>query len=176
MKKLYVDMSEIKGGFGIADEDDTEILMSGVIIESMPIEERNENIKEYLKYKEKYDIRFIFDDDIPNISFFTIPEFYIIASDSDGGYIGGIGIDFELWDSNPIYYISSELKCYLINKSSKKFMKSPRGWRSSLMPCDKITIYKSKAEAEKYVNFLDINDELKDLPTAEELFAEDVIF
>lgn len=176
MKKLYVDMSEIKGGFGIAEEDDTEILMSGVIIESMPIEERDENKKFYRKYKEEYDIRFIFDDDIPNISFFTIPEFYIIASDSDGGYIGGIGSGFDLWNSNPIYYISSELKCYLINKSSKKFMKSPRGWRSSLMPCDKITIYKSKAEAEKYVNFLDINEELKDLPTAEELFAEDVIF
>ena len=169
-------MTEIKGGFGIAAEDDTEILMSGVMIDSMLIEERDENKKEYRRYKENYDIRFIFDDDIPNISFFTIPEFYIIASDSDGGYIGGIGSGFELWSKEPIYYISSELKCYLINKSSKKFMKLPKGWRSSLTPCDKITIYKSKAEAEKYVDFLDINDELKALPTAEDLFPEDVIF
>ncbi|MCQ4795246.1 hypothetical protein NE604_06280 [Anaerofustis stercorihominis] len=176
MNKLYVDMTGINGGFGIAADDDTEVLMSGVIIESMPKEERDENKKEYIRYKDKYDIHFIFDDDIPSIDFFTIPEFYLIAADSDGGYIGGIGLDFELWSRNPIYYISKELKCYLINKSSKRFMKSPKDWKSSLTPYDKITIYKSKAEAEKYVDFLDINDELGDLPSAKDLFPENVIF
>ena len=55
-------------------------------------------------------------------------------------------------------------------------MKSPKDWKSSLTPYDKITIYKSKAEAEKYVDFLDINDELGDLPSAKDLFPENVIF
>ena len=100
----------------------------------------------------------------------------MIASDSDGGYIGGIGSSFELWSSEPIYYISNELKCYLINKSSKKFMKLPNDWKNLLTLNDKITINISKAEAEKYVDFLDINDELKGLLTAKDLFSKNVIF
>jgi hypothetical protein len=69
MRKVYLDKTEINNYIGVFVKD-AEVIPTGTTIYYMSTKYKNE---EYQKYADNYDIHFIFDDDIPTLSFYTVP-------------------------------------------------------------------------------------------------------
>ena len=130
---------------------DVEIVRAGTTVYSMPIRHKN---AEYERFAKEYDIHFVFDDNIPAVDFYTIPQVDILATDSNGGYIGTIGQMSDLESNAPIGYIDKDRQCYLISKNGKEFMEKVSSWKYALEPYDEIKFYSSKAEAMKENEFL----------------------
>lgn len=149
MRKVYLDRKELPGAVNI---EDTEIISAGTTIFSMSVNDRNE---EYQRYANNYDIQFIFDDNIPNIEFFTVPHVDILAKDSKGGYIGTVGQQCDLRSDAPICYINRELECFIISENGEDFLSNTESWQDNLKPYDKITVYRSKEEAKRELEIID---------------------
>lgn len=149
MKKIYLDVTELKECTSVWIKD-VEIIRAGTTVYSMPIRHKNE---EYERFAKEYDIHFIFDDNIPVIDFYTIPQVDILATDSRGGYIGTIGQMSDLESEAPICYIDRDRKCYLISKTGKDFLQKVSSWKDVLAPYEEIKFYSSKTEAMKENEF-----------------------
>ena len=111
---------------------------------------------EYQRYADAYDIQFIFDDCVPKLRFYTVPLVDIVAKDSDGGFIGSLGQQFDLENDSPICYINKDLECFIVSENGKKFLENIESWKKNLIPYDKITFYTSKEEAESKLDFFDL--------------------
>lgn len=153
MKKVYVDMTE-NSSCVIIFIKNTDVIEAGTTIYSMPITDKN---TEYQKIADEHDVHFIFDDNIPNIDFYTIPFLNIMAIDSDGGYIGTVGEISDLDSNAPICYIDRYGKTFFIADNFKIFLDKIASWKSNLQPYDKIQLFHSKDEAHKMYEFLDVN-------------------
>ncbi len=153
MKTLYLDRTGNRC-IGISAKD-INIVNAGTTIYAMPISDKN---KEYNKIADKYDIHFIFDDNVPKIDFYTIPQVDIMATDSNGGYIGTIGQISDLESNAPICYIDKNRKCYLIAENGKMFLNVLSIWKTCLKEYNHITFYKSIDHAKQKVEFIDIPD------------------
>ncbi|WLR57000.1 hypothetical protein LC048_09080 [Mesobacillus subterraneus] len=152
MRKVYLDRTELTGAINV-NLKDTEIKFAGTTIYSMSVNERNEA---YKKYAADYDIQFIFDDDIPHIEFYTVPHLDIMAKDSKGGFIGTIDQQCDLESDAPIYYINKDLECLIISENGEGFLSNIESWQDNLKPYEKLTVYRSKAEAEMELEFIDL--------------------
>lgn len=120
----YFDVAECNGiGVFIKGID---LIASGNTIYSMPIKYKNQK---YQRIAENYDIHFIFDDNIPQIDFYTIPYIDIMAMDSFGGYIGTVGEMSNLESTAPICYISKEKQFYIVADNFKVFMQHLASWK-----------------------------------------------
>ena len=153
MRKVYLDRTEFTGAIYVFSKD-TEIRQAGTTIYSMSVNNKNE---EYQKYANDYDIQFIFDDDIPHLEFYTVPYVDIMAKDSKGGFIGTVGQQCDLESDAPICYINKELECLIISENGKDFLSNIESWQDNLKPHDKMTVYRSKAEAEMELEFIDLS-------------------
>lgn len=154
MSKVYLDTTELQlSGISFVGIEDTEIILAGTIINSMDINEKND---EYQRYADDYDIQFIFDDCIPSLRFYTVPLVDIVAKDSDGGFIGSLGQQFDLESDSPICYINKELECFIVSKNITEFLENVESWKKNLMLYDKITFYTSKGEAESKLEFFNL--------------------
>lgn len=154
MSKVYLDTTELQlSGISFVGIEDTEIILAGTIINSMDINEKND---EYQRYADDYDIQFIFDDCIPSLRFYTVPLVDIVAKDSDGGFIGSLGQQFDLESDSPICYINKELECFIVSKNITGFLENVESWKKNLMLYDKITFYTSKGEAESKLEFFNL--------------------
>ena len=156
MKKLFLDQTEANEYMSIFIKG-AEIIRAGTTIYSMSVKDKN---AEYERYADEYDIHFIFDDDIPQINFYTIPQVDIMATDSQGGFIGTIGQMTDLESDAQICYIDNERNCYLIAENAKDFIKCAPIWRNCLKDYNGITFYNSKSDAEKVVEFVDWKSDL----------------
>ena len=154
MRKIYLDRTAFSGAVFVNLED-TEIISAGTTTNSMGVHNRNE---EYQTYANDYDIQFIFDDDIPHLEFYTVPYVDIMAKDSKGGFIGTVGQQCDLKSEAPICYINKELESFKISENGKDFLSKVESWRDNMKPYDKITVYRSKAEAETELEFIDLSD------------------
>ena len=152
MRKIYLDRTEFTGAIGVFLED-AEIITAGTTIYSMSVNDRND---EYQRYAKDYDIHFIFDDCIPHLEFYTVPQVDIMAKDSKGGFIGTIGQSCNLESDAPICYINKDLECFIISENGADFLSNIESWQNNLKPYDKITFYYSKAEAEMELEFIDL--------------------
>ena len=126
---------------------------AGTSIFSMPDTIKNGKWK---SFADKYDIHFIFDNAIPEVKFYAVPQFHIIATDSNGGLIGIIGGKDSLNTHLPIGYVSPERKCYLISPSGNSFLENINQWKQLLKPYNTLTLFNSKEAAKKEENFLDL--------------------
>lgn len=153
MRKVYLDRKELPGAI-IVNIKDAEVIPAGTTIYSMSVCHKNE---EYQKYANDYDIQFIFDDDIPHFEFYTVPYVDIMAKDSKGGYIGTVGQQCDLDSDAPICYINRDLECLIISENGEDFLSNIGAWQDNLKPYDKITVYRSKAEAEMKLEFIDLS-------------------
>ena len=90
---------------------------------------KNEN---YQQYADEYDIHFIFDDNIPKLSFYTVPQVDVFATDSEGGLIVLVGSITDLESNSPICYINKNKKCFLIANDFKNFLERTDNWKSIL--------------------------------------------
>lgn len=133
-------------------DEDYEVVTAGTTIYSMDVALK----KEYQIYADTYDIYFIFDDNIPEIDFYTTPQVDIIAIDSVGGFIGAVGESFILESDAPICYINKGLECFLIAENGREFIQNIESWRKRLKPYNKITFYPSKVDAEKELIFIEL--------------------
>ncbi|WP_100333599.1 hypothetical protein [Bacillus alkalisoli] len=153
MRKVYLDRTELIGAINVNIED-TEVILAGTTIFPMSAQYKNE---EYQKCASDYDIQFIFDDDIPHLEFFTVPHVDIMAKDSKGGIIGTVYQKCDSESDAPICYINRDLECYINSENEKDFLINIGTWQYNLKPYDKITVYRSKAEAETELEFIDLS-------------------
>lgn len=153
MRKIYLDRTAFSGAIAINIED-TEIISAGTTINSMGVHDRNE---EYQTYANDYDIQFIFDDDIPHLEFFTVPHVDIMAKDSKGGFVGIVYRQCDSESDEPICYINGDLECFIIFENVEDFLSKLGTWQDNMKPYDKITVYRSKAEAETELEFIDLS-------------------
>lgn len=154
MIKKYFDITESNGaGIFFVGIKDTEMILAGTTINSMSNSEKND---EYQRYADDYDIQFIFDDCVPQLEFYTVPFVDIIAKDSEGGFIGSLGQQFDLEGDAPICYINRDLKCFIVSDNAIKFLTNVGLWKDNLIPSDKIALYSSKVDAQKDLEFVDL--------------------
>lgn len=154
MKKMYLDVTETDGCISVWMQD-TEIVNAGTTIYSMSVKHKNEA---YQSYADEYDIHFIFDDSIPKIDFYTIPQVDIFATDSKGGYIATIGQMSDLESDAPICYIDKDKHSYRIAQNGKEFLENVSKWEKILEPYDGIIFYHSKEDAMKENEFINIDE------------------
>jgi hypothetical protein len=154
MRKIYLDRTAFSGAI-VVNLEDTEIISAGTTINSMGVHHRNE---EYQTYANEYDIQFIFDDDIPHLEFFTVPHVDIAAKDSKGGFVGIVYQQCDSESDAPICYINRDLECFIVSENVEDFLSNIGTWQDNMKPYDKITVYRSKAEAETELEFIDLSD------------------
>ena len=150
MKKIYFDITETQGAISIFMKD-AKVLPAGTTVYTMPIKAKN---AEYQRYAEEYDIHFIFDDCVPQPDFYAVPWVDILATDSEGGYIGTVGQLSDLQSDAPICYIDKDKRCYLIAQNGAAFLEKASEWKSGLKLYDEITLYQSKEQAKSGVTFI----------------------
>lgn len=151
----YLDMTQVKGCFGVIPENGEVIVLTGVSVNSMPLSVKRKEGEAYDDFARKYGIHFIFDDCIPEIDFYTVPKIEVAATDGDGGFIASVGEPFSLRDSVPLIYISAERKAYLITEDSRKFLSIASKWKEKLTPYDGVALYASIEDALKDYSIID---------------------
>ncbi len=150
MKKVYIDRTENKECVSLFFND-AEVVNAGTTITSMSQRHYNE---EYKKFADEYDIKFIFDNNVPMIDFYTVPQFDIMAIDSDGGYIGTIGSESNLEFDYPIGYIDKDRNCFLIASCGKEFVENVVNWKAHKQPYEDINIFRCKEDAKNELEFI----------------------
>lgn len=150
MKKLYYDRTENADCVSIFVKD-AEIIPAGTTVFSMSIKSKNE---EYQKFGDEYDIHFIFDDNIPEIDFYTTPQTDIFAFDSKGGFFAAVGGITDVDGTEPVCYIDNNRKCFIIADNMRNFLESAPYWRKNMVPDKEISFFPSKKEAEKVNEFI----------------------
>lgn len=134
---------------------DAQVISAGATICSMPVKDKNE---EYQRYAEEFDIHFIFDDHIPQLDFYTIPQVDIFATDSTGGYIGSLGQPVNLRSDAPICYIHRNRLCFRIAQNGSEFLNHAAEWKTRLTPCGEVEFYDSCQQAKESHDFLDLTE------------------
>lgn len=139
-KKYYIDVEQIYPKYGGAvgfctTGDDHELVCAGKFILSMPVTEKKE--KAYQVLAEEYDVRFLFDDAIPELEFYPIPQMCIFAVDSEGGSFASPNTSIDISEENaPVYYISKDLRCYYVAPNLFAFLQlivfNP-GWKNDFV-------------------------------------------
>lgn len=154
MGKVYLDAVELAECeiLSVIIDGDDEVISVGTTVHSMDVAFKND----YQIYADTYDIHFIFDDNIPNIEFYTNPQIDIIAVDSAGGFIGAVGDSFDIESDAPICYINQKLECFVIAKNGKEFIENVASWKKNLKLFNEIVFYPSKVEAEKELSFVEL--------------------
>lgn len=132
----------------------TRIVPAGTTIYSMSVKDR---CAEYDLLAEKYNIHFIFDDHIPTIDFYALPQVDIMASDGAGGFFGTLGEVSGLDSQAPICYIDKDRNCFLIAPDFRNFLEHLDHWRESAVPYEEITLFSSREEAMKKHKFVDLS-------------------
>ena len=150
MNKVYLDVTKRENCAAIFIED-TEVIKSGTTVYHMNSNDKNET---YQQYADEYDIHFIFDDNIPKVSFYTVPQVDVFATDREGGLIGTVGSMTDLQSDLPICYINKNREGFLIATSGKEFLETTTNWKNNLKPYNEVIFYKSKLEAEKELRFI----------------------
>lgn len=152
MRKVYLDKTALEHACISVYVREAEVIAAGTTIYSMSVKEKN---AEYQKFAEEYGIYFIFDDNLPKIDFYTVPQIDIFATDGSGGLFGTIGgiTDFDADD--PICYIDQNLTCFLAAGNGNAFLAAAGSWREQLSPYEGIIFYRSKEEAKQQLEFIE---------------------
>lgn len=162
MRKVYLDTTQADMCISVY-VNDAEVVLAGAPVNAMSVKHKN---SEYQKFAEKYDVHFIFADDVPKVDFYTVPMVDIFAVDSAGGYVGSVGQLTDLEADIPICYIDAEKRCYLIATNGNDFLSKVGNWKADLMPYNDIEFFDSLEMAQKKFEFLDrtqIEQELKNV-------------
>lgn len=153
MRKIFLDRTENKACVSVFVRD-AEVIPAGSTVYSMSVKDKNE---EYQRYADEYDVRFIFDDDVPEIDFYTVPWIDLFARDSKGGFWGTIGTMTAFDENAPICYIDSDHRCFRAADSGQEFLKDLRENKIELKREDSVVFYKSLEDAENELEFVKLN-------------------
>lgn len=147
--RLYYDIKSASDCVGIFLKD-TEIVAAGTTISAASSKNNNMELQ---RIADDYNIHCIFNDNIPTIDFYAVPQFDIFAHDGCKGYFGMLP-----QRGDAVYYISQDRECFWVTDNISAFIHDAANWRKNLMPCNSISIYPSKEEAEKVLGFIDLNN------------------
>lgn len=154
MKKIYLDMTDHNRCISVFAKE-AQVIPAGTTVYSMPVTDKN---AEYQRFADEYDIHFIFENAAVHLNFYTIPWIDIVATDSEGGYIGTVGEMSSLDSDAPICYIDKNRNSFLAAENFSVFLESASCWKRKLKPYDEIVFFSSKEEAQRHHEFLDIDD------------------
>lgn len=155
VKRVYMDVTKENSCSSVWMKD-VEIIRAGTTVYAMSVKDKHE---EYERFAREYDIRFIFADAIPTVSFYTIPQVDIFAIDSQNGYIGTVGAVTDMESEEPICYIDKEMRCYLVAENGKEFLQKADDWKEEIELYDAVKIYDSYEAAEKENEFINIEEQ-----------------
>lgn len=147
-KKKYYDMSDSDSPTAIFSTE-AEYIPCGTVINAMPVRHKQEVFR---RFSEALDIQFIFEDKIPWLDFYSVPYMEVIATDSDGGWIGTSGED------TPVIYIDADRNCWKIADNIHLFLSVKPGWKREMTPYDGLKIYTSMEAAKAELEFVDIRN------------------
>ena len=131
------------------------VVFTGISIHTEPDQYRENDA---LTPFSKEAFHFFFDDDVPNLNFYAVPELCIIGYDSTGGYFATTAEDFSFQDNSPLFYVSAENRVYSIKGESSQLLTGQYHWRENLEPSDDVKIYPSKLMAEKEFDIHDADE------------------
>ena len=152
MKKVYLDRTESKNACIGVFVKDAEVIAAGTTVYAMSKKDKN---AEYERYAKEYGIHFIFEDEIPEISFYAVPQIDIFASDGRGGLFGTVGGISDFSADAPICYVDKNLGCFLAAKNGDLFLKTADSWKEQLIPYEEIVFYRSVEEAKQQLEFIE---------------------
>ena len=145
-KKVYFDMSDCDGATAVFSAE-AEYIPAGTVVNAMPVRHK---LEVFRRFSEALDIRFIFEDKIPWVDFYAVPYLEVIATDSEGGWIGTLG------ENAPVVYVDAAGKCWKIADNIQVFLTVTPGWKRELTACEEVKIYASLEEAKAELEFVDI--------------------
>lgn len=161
MKRLYIDLTSLREAVAFfTSEPDTEIVPAGTTVYSMSAKDRN---AVYQMYADRYGLHFIFDDSLPEVDFYTVPHVELFASDRRGGLLGTILGSPDLEEERPVCYISPERKLYRAAGSLAELLelaKGPGGWKSNLKEEHSVSLYASREQAARQLDFYSLPGDL----------------
>lgn len=152
MKKVFVDRTENTECISLFSNN-AEIINAGTTITSMPQSDYND---EYKRFADEYDVRFVFDNSVPMVDFYAVPQFDIMAMDSEAGYIGTIGNSSDLGSNYPIGYIDKDRNCFLIASCGKEFLENVANWKTHKQAYDGLRLFVCKEDAKSRLEFIEI--------------------
>ena len=152
----YFDMTNVHGCIGFIPENGEKIVLTGVSISAMPLSVKRKEAQAYEQFAQAYGIRFLFEDDTPNVPFYSVPRLDIAAVDDSGGFIASVVEPFCLDESVPLVYISKECRCYLITDDSTKLLSIAHCWRDQLQPYAEVQLFPTKDDARMVYNIEDV--------------------
>lgn len=150
MRKVYFDVSGADSCFSVFVRD-AEVVPAGPTIYSMSVKHKCE---EYERVAEQFDIKFIFDDNVPVVKFYTVPRVDIFAVSSDGGFLGTVGEVTDIEGSAKICYINKNRKCFTVAASLKELLANP-DWKAYIKLNEEVLIFDSLDEAKKNLEFIE---------------------
>ncbi|MCD7871873.1 MAG: hypothetical protein LUG21_00875 [Clostridiales bacterium] len=113
--------------------------------------------------KEKYKIEFFYKNNVPKINYYCVPVLDFFAFDENGFYATLNGK--AIYEDAPVRYVDKKtLAVYDTAESFTDFMSSLRRGdfsKSTDNPDKKITVYESRAEAEKHITVYGVNPKMK---------------
>jgi hypothetical protein len=137
MRKVYWDACENNGRAAIFRAD-VKVIYAGTTLHPMSVKAKN---KYYQEYADKYGIRFIFDDSVPQINFYTVPQVDVFAKDRFEGLFGTVGQDTEINGTAPICFITENRECFLVANSLKCFCRCSHRNTTGNRPCGHVVMF-----------------------------------
>lgn len=152
LRKLYLDRT---GGEAVSVYvRDAEVIPAGTTVYSMPLRERN---PVYDRWGREYGIYFLFEDMQVEIPFYAVPWVDLFAVDGQGGFFGTVGRGTDLEGEGPVCYFK-EGKCRIIAESGPEFIANAAEWRQRLRDYPQVTLYDSREQAARELEFISLND------------------
>lgn len=150
MRKVYFDMSGADSCFSIFVRE-VEAVPAGTVIYSMSVKHKCE---EYERIAEQFDIKFIFDDNVPEVKFYTVPRVDIFAVSSEGGFLGTTGGPVDIETEASVCYINSKKECFTVAGSLKELLVNP-DWKVNMKRNQEVLIFDSLDEAKQNLEFIE---------------------
>ena len=153
-KIFYLDVTDPANSCMSIVLEGVKIIQAGTTVYAMSASEKN---LEYDKIAEKGDIHFIFDDNVPNITFYAVPRVDVFATVSDGGYLATYGVITDIENNARILYISKDGEIRVAAPHLRMLLSRRRNWKSSMQKTKMVRLYSSKEEAMRILPFYTLN-------------------
>ena len=153
LKRIYYDYEQFRREDGPTSFfiNDAEAMPAGTEIYAMPVEDKSD---EYDRVSKKNGIYFIFEDNIPENPFYSVPYLCLFATDGGNGFFACKHIpDVEF--EEPIFYIPGRKKVYRVAESLEELISGGRSWQEKLRQSRKVKLYDSRSRAEMNEPFVD---------------------
>lgn len=141
MDKRYVeDDAEYPGHATFFGFPNSQTVITGTKWLAMDSGERN---PAYDAIENSHGIRFLYNDSLPVLPFYTVPAVYLFAEVETGGYLGRFPAEGTISES--VCYFKDG-QCYLVASDIKAFLADPC-WKEKARECPLIEVFHSREQA-----------------------------